>query len=163
MSGPLISACVTFSKFLNITASFAVVGTLLAMAFLLLDTEGKLSTSAQKLRSLLQLSAIIWLIGNTGTIFFTLANILGQSFSAALDPTVMRSFLTQVTLGQYFLFQTVISIIVLLSAKRIQRINTTTSLLILSIIGIIAPIFQSQEHGRRAAGDEAGTGQHGDH
>ena len=143
MTGPLISAGVTFSKFLNITASFAVVGTLLAMAFLLLDTEGKLSTPAQKLRSLLQLSAIIWLIGNIGTIFFTLANILGQSFTAAMDPIVMRSFLTQVTLGQYFLFQTVISIIALLSAKRIQRINTTISLLILSIIGIIAPIFQS--------------------
>lgn len=143
MTGPLISAGVTFSKFLNITASFAVVGTLLAMAFLLLDTEGRLSTPAQKLRSLLQLSAIIWLIGNIGTIFFTLANILGQSFTAAMDPIVMRSFLTQVTLGQYFLFQTVISIIALLSAKRIQRINTTISLLILSIIGIIAPIFQS--------------------
>ena len=143
MTGPLIGACLTFSKFLSITASFVVVGSLLAMAFLLLDTEGKLSTPAQKLRSLLQLSAIFWLIGNIGTIFFTLANILGQSFTSALDPTVMRSFLTQVTLGQYFLFQTIISLVALLSAKRIQRINTTISLLILSIIGIIAPIFQS--------------------
>jgi len=143
MSGPLISACVTFSKFLNITSSFAVVGTLLAMAFLLLDSEGKLSTSAQKLRFLLQLSAIFWLIGSVGTIFFTLADILGQSFTAALDPTVMRSFLTQVTLGQYLLFQTLISVIALLSAKKIQRINTTIALLMLTIIGIVAPIFQS--------------------
>jgi len=143
MSGPLISACVTFSKFLNITASFAVVGTLLAMAFLLLDSDGKLSTSGEKLRSLLQLSAITWLIGNTGTIFFTLANILGQSFTAALDPTVMRSFLTQVTLGQYFLFQTLISVIVVLSSKSIMRINSTIALLMLTIIGIVAPIFQS--------------------
>ena len=143
MSGPLISACVTFSKFLNITSSFAVVGTLLAMAFLLLDSEGKLSTSAQKLRFLLQLSAIFWLIGSVGTIFFTLADILGQSFTAALDPTVVRSFLTQVTLGQYLLFQTLISVIALLSAKKIQRINTTIALLMLTIIGIVAPIFQS--------------------
>ena len=143
MTDPLISAGVTFSKFLNISASFAVVGTLLAMAFLLLDTEGKLSTSGEKLRSLLQISAIFWIIGNIGTIIFTLANILGQSFTAALDPTAMRSFLTQVTLGQYFLFQTVISITVLLSAKKIQRINTTISLLALSIIGIITPVFQS--------------------
>ncbi len=143
MTGPLISACVTFSKFLNITASFAVIGTLLAMAFLLLDSEGKLSTSAEKLRSLLQLSAIFWFIGNIGTIFFTLANILGQSFTAALDPTVIRSFLTQVTLGQYFLFQTLISVIALVSAKKIQRINSTIALLMLTIIGIIAPIFQS--------------------
>ena len=143
MTDPLISAAVTFSKFLNISASFAVVGTLLAMAFLLLDTEGKLSTSGEKLRSLLQISAIFWIIGNIGTIIFTLANILGQSFTAALDPTAMRSFLTQVTLGQYFLFQTVISITVLLSAKKIQRINTTISLLALSIIGIITPVFQS--------------------
>ena len=143
MSGPLISACVTFSKFLNITASFAVVGTLLAMAFLLLDTDGKLSTSGEKLRSLLQVSAIFWVIGNIGTIFFTLANILGQSFTAALDPTVMRSFLTQVTLGQYFLFQTLISVIVVLSSKSIMRINSTIALLMLTIIGIVAPIFQS--------------------
>ncbi len=143
MSGPLISAGVTFSKFLNISASFALVGTLLAMAFLLLDTEGKLSTSAQKLRSLLQLSALLWFFGSVGTIFFTLANILGQSLTAALDPTVMRSFLTQVTLGQYFLFQTVISLVVLFSAKRIQRINTTILLLVLSIVGIITPVFQS--------------------
>ena len=143
MSGPLISAGVTFSKFLNISASFALVGTLLAMAFLLLDTEGKLSTSAQKLRSLLQLSALLWFFGSVGTIFFTLANILGQSLTAALDPTVMRSFLTQVTLGQYFLFQTVISLVVLFSAKRIQRINTTILLLVLSIVGMITPVFQS--------------------
>ena len=143
MSDPLISAGVTLSKFLNISASFAVVGTLLAMAFLLLDTEGKLSTSAQKLRSILQLSALLWLIGSVGTILFTLANILGQSFTAAFDPTVMRSFLTQVTLGQYFLFQAVISLVVLFSAKRIQRINTTILLLVLSIVGIITPVFQS--------------------
>jgi len=143
MTGSLISACVTFSKFLNTTASFIVVGTLLAMAFLLLDSEGKLSTSGEKLRSLLQASAIFWFIGNIGTIFFTLANILGQSFTAALDLTVMRSFLTQVTLGQYFLFQTLISVIALISAKNIQRINTTIALLILTIFGIIAPIFQS--------------------
>ena len=143
MSGPLISACVTFSKFINITASFAVVGTLLAMAFLLLDSDGKLSTSGEKLRSLLQVSAIFWVIGNIGTIFFTLANILGQSFTAALDPTVMRSFLTQVTLGQYFLFQTLISVIVVLSSKSIMRINSTIALLMLTIIGIVAPIFQS--------------------
>lgn len=143
MSGPLISACVTFSKFVNITASFALVGTLLAMAFLLLDSDGKLSTSGEKLRSLLQVSAIFWFIGNIGTIFFTLANILGQSITAALDPTVMRSFLTQVTLGQFFLFQTLISVIVVLSSKIIKRTNSTIALLILTIIGIIAPIFQS--------------------
>lgn len=143
MIGPLISAGITFSKFLNIAASFAVVGILLAMAFLLLDSEGKLSTSAQKLRILLQLSAIFWLIGNIGTIFFTVANILGQSFAAALDLTVLRSFLTQVTLGQYLLFQTAISVIALLLAKKIQRINTTILLLMLTIIGIVAPIFQS--------------------
>jgi putative copper resistance protein D len=143
MTDPLISAAVTFSKFLNISASFAVVGTLLAMAFLLLDTEGKLSTSAQKLRSLLQFSALLWFAGSVGTIFFTLANILGQSLTAAFDPTVIRSFLTQVTLGQYFLFQTLISVIALLSAKKIQRINTTILLLVLSIVGIITPVFQS--------------------
>ncbi len=142
-SAPFISAFITTSKFINVTASFAVIGVLLSMTFLLLDSEGKLSTSALKLRSLLQISALFWLIGNLGTIFFTLANILGQSINAALDPTVIRSFITQITLGQYLFFQTLVAAFVLASASGLRRINTAIALLILVILGMIAPIFQS--------------------
>lgn len=58
----------TVFKYLSLIGSFTVVGTLLAMGFLLLDSHGKLSTSGQKLRTMLSISGLTWLIGSIGTI-----------------------------------------------------------------------------------------------
>jgi len=111
-TGLLVTSLGTVSKFISLVSSFVLIGSLLAMAFLLLDTEGKLSTSAQKLKSLVRISSLVWFLGSLGTIFFTLANILGQPISVALDITVLRSFVTQITLGQYLLFQSSIALLV---------------------------------------------------
>ena len=133
----------TIFKYLSLIGSFAVVGTLLAMGFLLLDTHGKLSTSSQKLRTMLWVSGLTWFIGSIGTIVFTLATILDQPLSVALDSTVLRSFITQVTLGQYLLFQSLVALFITLASTRINKVLTVISLLILTLIGLIAPIFQS--------------------
>ena len=50
-------------KFLQLAGSFAAVGSLLAMSFLLLDIGGRFSTSSEKLRSFLKISAFVWFIG----------------------------------------------------------------------------------------------------
>ena len=73
----MIALCTIF-KYLSLIGSFAVVGALLAMGFLLLDSHGKLSTSAKKLRTVLWISGITWSIGSIGVILFTLATILDQ-------------------------------------------------------------------------------------
>jgi len=142
----------TIFKYLSIIGGFAVIGSLLAMAFLLLDTEGKLSTSSLKLRSIVCVSSATWAIGTLGTIVFTLATILGQSFRVAVDPTVLRSFITQITLGQYLLFEALVGLFVAAVAMRLQKVLTTIALLVLSIIGLVAPIFQSHS---------ASSGSHG--
>lgn len=133
----------TIFKYLSLIGSFAVVGTLLAMGFLLLDVHGKLSTSAQKLRTVLWISALAWTIGSMGTILFTLATILDQPLSVALDATVLRSFITQITLGQYLLFQTIVALFVTVVSIRLNKVLTVIFLLILTLIGLVAPIFQS--------------------
>ena len=133
----------TIFKYLSLLGSFATIGTLLSMGFLLLDHEGKLSTSSLKLRRLLWGSALMWALGTIGVILFTLANILGQSISVALDPTVLRSFVTQITLGQYLLFEVVVALLVAFFALRIRHILATIFLLILSLVGLVAPVFQS--------------------
>ncbi len=133
----------TIFKYLSLIGSFAVVGNLLAMGFLLFDTHGKLSTSAQKLRTVLWISALTWTVGSIGTIVFTLATILDQPLSVALDSTILRSFITQITLGQYLLFQTIVALFVTLVSIRLNRILTVIFLLILTLIGLVAPIFQS--------------------
>ena len=130
-------------KYLSLVGSFATIGTLLAMAFLLLDTDGRLSTQAEKLRRLLWGCALTWAVGAFATIVFTLATILDQPLSIALDATVLKSFITQVTLGQYLLFESIVALLVAASAFYVKRILSTVLLLILSLAGLVAPIFQS--------------------
>ena len=78
----------TTFKFLNLLGGFSVVGALLAMAFLLINKDGFLTTSGEKLRGFLRISAIIWVIGAFGTILakiFHVANIFVKIiFSAVL-------------------------------------------------------------------------------
>jgi len=130
-------------KYLSLVGSFATIGTLLAMAFLLLDTEGRLSTQAEKLRRLLWGSAVAWAVGAFATIVFTLATILDQSISVALDPTVLKSFITQVTLGQYLFVETLVALLVAALAFQVKRILSAVLMLILSLVGLVAPVFQS--------------------
>ena len=142
-ASPLIDSISTTSKFISITASFATVGALLAMGFLLFEKDGFLVTATNKLRAVASISAIIWFISSLVLVLATLANILGTSFSGALDINSVRSFLTQVTLGQYMFFQTLIAALVGLVVLSIKKTGGAIALLILSLAGIIAPVFQS--------------------
>jgi cytochrome c oxidase assembly factor CtaG/putative copper export protein len=130
-------------KFLNLLGGFASVGALLAMAFLLLDVEGKVSTSGEKLRNFLKASAATWFVGAVGSIIFTLAQILNSSLSDAIDGTVIRSFITQITLGKYLAFQALIAFTVLICAFSARKILSLIFLMIISIVGLVAPVFQS--------------------
>ena len=133
----------TIFKYLNLLGGFATIGVLLAMAFLLLDVEGKLSTSAEKLRNFLKISTLTWLLGVLGSIIFTLALILDSSISVALDPTVIRSFLTQYDLGSYLAFEAIIAYVVFICAFQVRKILALILLLLISVAGLVAPVFQS--------------------
>ena len=133
----------TTFKYFNLLGGFATIGALLAMAFLLLDVEGKVSTSAEKLRNFLKASAAIWFVGVVGSIIFTLAQILDTPLSGALDITTIRSFITQLTLGQYLAFEALIALIVFVCTFQAKKILSLILLLLLSIVGLIAPVFQS--------------------
>jgi putative copper resistance protein D len=113
------------------------------MAFLLLDVEGKISTSGEKLRNFLKVSAAAWFIGIAGSIIFTLAQILDTPLSGALDLTTIRSFITQITLGQYLAFEAAIALLVFVCTFQAKKIMSLIVLLLISIVGLIAPVFQS--------------------
>ena len=130
-------------KFLQLAGSFAAVGSLLAMAFLLLDVGGRFSTSSEKLRIFLRISALVWFIGSIGTIVLTLSTILASSIQEALDPIVLRSFVTQITLGRYLAIQALVALIVLIAAVKIRSVVSTAALMLFALVGITAPVFQS--------------------
>jgi len=142
-AGPLITSLTTVGKFISLTSSFATVGFLLAMGFLLLDDAGKLSRSAQALRNSAALTALVWVFGQGLNILTTLANILGTSLSGALDPTSLRSFVSQIDLGKYMFVQLVLALLICTAVSRIRTVAAANALLLLSIVAVIAPIFAS--------------------
>ena len=139
----MISALVTASKFFAVLSSFITIGSLLALAFLVLDKDGKLSTSGAKIRSIISISAFAWFFCSVLNILFTLANILGESVTAVLDPAVLQSFVLQISLGQYLFFQTLIALFVAITSRALTSSGYTAILLLISLIAISAPVFQS--------------------
>ena len=53
----------TTFKFLNLLGGFATVGALLSMAFLVVNQNGFLTTSGEKVRGLLKIASTIWVVG----------------------------------------------------------------------------------------------------
>jgi putative copper resistance protein D len=139
----MISALVTASKFFAVLSSFITIGALLALAFLVLDKDGKLSTSGSKIRSIISISAFAWFFSSVLNILFTLANILGESVTAVLDLAVLQSFVFQISLGQYLFFQTLIALFVAITSRLLTSSGYTAILLLISLIAISAPVFQS--------------------
>jgi putative copper resistance protein D len=133
----------TTFKFLNLIGGFATVGALLSMAFLVINHNGFLTTSGEKVRRLLKITSTIWVFGAFGTIIFTLAQILGTTIADALDLTVVRSFITQISLGKYLAFQALMAAVVLIFSFATKKIESLIILLALSIAGLVAPVFES--------------------
>jgi putative copper resistance protein D len=133
----------TTFKFLNLIGGFATVGALLSMAFLVINHNGFLTTSGEKVRRLLKITSTIWVFGAFGTVIFTLAQILGTTIADALDLTVVRSFITQISLGKYLAFQALMAALVLIFSFATKKIESLIILLVLSIAGLVAPVFES--------------------
>lgn len=142
-SGPFVDALTTISKFVTITASIAVVGVLLAISFLMEDVHGKLSARSMRLRNVAFWTAMIWVIAGAINIVLTLANILGSQISVAMDFTTLKSFVIQVTLGQYMLFQLIVALAIAGFVQNVRRVGAAALLLLLALIGIVAPLFES--------------------
>lgn len=138
-----MSELATFNKSISFIAAFAVVGALLTMAFLLVENQGKLQEGALKVRKRATAFAGIWLVASVLHIFLTLANILGTSFADALERNTVRSFLTQVDLGQYLGVQTLLIAVIALAIRFVRSVLAAAMLLLFSLITLIIPIFQS--------------------
>ena len=115
------------------------IGLLIAIAFLDLDLKGKVLNSSliKKTRTLIY----IWLAVTFIYILIQIAYLLEQPLSASFDLTVIRSYLTQTSIGKSYLVQMIgIAIVLLIPLKKV--ISTYVALLI-SLVAIAAPVFQS--------------------
>ena len=138
-----LAGLMTASTFFAHLASFTTVGIYLAMTFLLFDVNGALEKEALRLRRLAAISALAWAFFAFLTIINLLSRILDSTVQNALDATILRSFLTQITLGKFWLFQLVAALLIATITPLIKRITPALVILLFSILAIVAPVFQS--------------------
>ncbi|CAN2173515.1 Copper resistance protein D [Candidatus Nanopelagicaceae bacterium] len=139
----LVSTLATVNKSLLIFSSFALVGILLAFAFLLLEREGVLQESANKLRKFGSVSVAVWALTSFFQIILTLANILGTSIGPAFDSTTFRSFVTQIDLGRFLLAQTLLAVGISLWFRFIRTSLQSIVTLVIALLALVLPVFQS--------------------
>ena len=115
------------------------IGLLLTLGFLETDVRGAVSNFrlAKKVKSTL----LAWIITILIFILIQIAYLLEQPISASFDLTVIRSYLTQTSVGKSYLVQLAGVLIVLLIP--LKKVLSTYTSLIIALIAITAPIFQS--------------------
>ena len=140
---PLVSALGTLNKSISFFAAISLVGVLLSLSFFLLEREGELQESALRLRNIGRVLAGVWFLTSAFQIILTLANILGTSLGSALEPTTLSSFVRQIDLGRFLAFQTLLAGVVFICLGFIRRVLPATILLGISLLALVAPVFQS--------------------
>ena len=138
-----LEVLLTLSKYVTFLSSFAFVGLLLAMSLLTVNTDGNLSANSLVLRRKASLIGLFWFFSSFIYIIATLADILGVSFTDALDMTTVRSFVSQVLIGRYLLVQTLVAFLAGYLILRFKRVIPTLILLLISLIAIAAPALES--------------------
>ena len=111
-------------------------GYLFAQVFLLPEKKGLVTRIG--LTTITKISSA-WLVASILLLIVTLQEIIGGGF----DLTTLRSFVTQVSLGRTLAIQTLAAFLLLLLLHRVRRSGGVLVLLIIAVIGVVAPFFES--------------------
>ncbi len=128
---------------LNTLTGVVVVGAFLSLAFLFPEKDGRFTQASARLLKTLPLIIFAWVIFAFGNLLATLANLFEVAIVDILDLTTIRSFVTQTSLGKLQMFQVIASILLLVLSYSLKKIGGAFLGFLLSISGLIAPIFQS--------------------
>jgi len=100
-----------FFDIANTALSVLVVGSLISISFLLPERAGYLLDSSDRTKTFLKVTSGLWVIAAIGNLLSTLANIFESNLSEVLQATIIRSFITQVTLGKLLAYQVVVALL----------------------------------------------------
>ena len=123
--------------------AFMTVGTLLAASLFIANDDGALSQSGVSTKKIASLLASLWFISAFLGVVLKVGQILEVPFLDALDGTTLNSYLTQTDLGRAMFFQIIALGIVVMSLPFIKRVLPLIILLGVTLLALIAPIFQS--------------------
>jgi len=118
------------------------IGSLIALAFILPEREGQLGNQS-RIRRFLPIFAGVWFLSALGQLISTLAALFDTNLVSVLDLTMIRSYVEQTSLGRLQFVEFVSAGTVLLLLAALRKVGGAFWLLIISLVGIIAPVFQS--------------------
>ena len=127
------------SKGLMLLTGVLSIGFLITLSFLDQDIKGGLTNHSLIKKTRLFISS--WLLVTAMYVIVQVSYLLDQPLAASFDSTVIRSYLTQTSLGKAYLVQ-IIGILILLLIPLRRLLGSYISLLI-ALIAITAPVFQS--------------------
>ena len=135
----MIDLASPLSKGLMELAGVLSIGLLISVSFLDKDTKGIISNNhlVRKTKNFI----FIWVLSTILFILVQIAYLLEQPFLVSFDLTVIRSYLTQTSIGKSYLLQIILLILILIIPLR--KILTSYFLLLISLVAIISPVFQS--------------------
>ncbi len=141
----------------NTALSVLVAGCLISLAFLLPELDGFLQNSAEKTQRFLFIFSGLWVFAALGNLLSTLAEIFESNLFDVLSGNILRSFITQVTLGKLLAYQVVAAIIVFVFSRSLRKTGGAFWLLVVALSGSLAPIFQSHSSSQGSHGLAIGS------
>ena len=142
-NNPVVTAVLSITKGLYLLSAITSFGLLLAIAFFVREEKGRLTPEGMRVKKLAHLATLVTLVTVVGVIMSELANLLGGSLLDAFDSTTLRSFLSQTSIGRDYLVQIFAALAVMLFISRAKRVGAIYWALAFSLVGLLAPIFQS--------------------
>lgn len=141
----------------NTALAVLVIGLLISLAFLLPESQGRFLDSSKSTQQGLKVLSGLWFIASFGYLLSTLGEIFESGISEILKVNILRSFITQVTLGKLLVYQVVIALLVFICSHLIRKNGGALVLLILAISGVTAPLFQSHSSSQGSHGLAIGS------
>ncbi|NDE72236.1 MAG: cytochrome c oxidase assembly protein, partial [Actinobacteria bacterium] len=118
------------------------IGSLIALVFLLPEREGRLENQS-RIRRFLPIFAGVWFLSALGQLISTLAALFDTKLVNVLDLTMIRSYVTQTSLGRLQFAELAAAGAVFIFQGMLRKVGGAFWLLLIALMGIIAPVFQS--------------------
>ena len=133
------------AKFITLSSFITLIGILVGLAFLAPENKGYFQPS--RLQKFLAPVSLAWLLSSIFFLMSEVAFILNTPISEVIDGNILRSFITQTTLGKLFEIQIVAALVCAFDAVRVKKTGGVVFLIFIAWIGGLAPYLESHGSG----------------
>ena len=140
---PIVQTMIPVVKDLGLFAAITAIGLFFADSFLIEEKHGFLTKEGIRIRNLARFATLVWFICVIGNVVLEISNLLAQSIADSLDFTVFRSFVTQTSVGRGYLFQLIVSALILVILPLVKKVGGSILVLASALAALLIPLFQS--------------------